>query len=134
MSRVHVSLQVADLDASIRFYQTVFGRGPDKRRPDYANFRLDEPALMLALVAGAGGSDAKRHYGVELTSASVLEGWQQRLRDAGMTPRPERDVTCCYAVADKFWVSDPDGNDWEFWVFKSDADSMYEPVRTACCG
>jgi hypothetical protein len=35
---------------------------------------------------------------------------------AGLETRIEENVTCCYAVQDKVWVTDPDGNNWEVYV------------------
>ena len=29
-------------------------------------------------------------------------------------------TTCCYAVQDKAWVNDPDGNEWEVFVVLED--------------
>jgi hypothetical protein len=29
-------------------------------------------------------------------------------------------TTCCYAVQDKTWVADPDGNEWEVFVVLED--------------
>ena len=48
----------------------------------------------------------------------------------------EEGVTCCYAKQDKFWVTDPDGNAWEFYLFLSDAGEKGAGGSTdseACC-
>ncbi|NEP01718.1 MAG: glyoxalase/bleomycin resistance/dioxygenase family protein [Symploca sp. SIO2E9] len=148
--RTHISLDVANLDASVDFYTIVFGTEPSKQRSDYANFRLQEPALHLALVAQSGHTSQispNQHFGIELFEDGQLNNWRERVTAAGLVPRIEESVTCCYAVADKFWLQDPDGNDWEFWVYKSEAESMHaqesnnccapsipKPVETACCG
>ena len=29
-------------------------------------------------------------------------------------------TNCCYAIQDKTWVNDPDGNEWEVFVVKED--------------
>lgn len=150
MTRVHISLQVTDLEASVQFYNAVFEKQPDKRRDDYANYRVDQPGLMLSLVAAGDPNDnvklsEHRHYGIELESAEHLETWRGRISSTDLSMRREDDVICCYAKADKFWLSDPDGNAWEFWVRKDDAESMYEPPpaqssrvpkqkKTNCCG
>ena len=42
----------------------------------------------------------------------------------------EDDVSCCYAVQDKVWVEDPDGNAWEVFVVKADAEVMAERGAT----
>ena len=36
------------------------------------------------------------------------------------------DTTCCYAVHDKFWVTDLDGNEWEHFHTKHDAEENLE--------
>jgi catechol 2,3-dioxygenase-like lactoylglutathione lyase family enzyme len=125
-TRIHVSLQVADLDRSIAFYTRLFGTGPSKLRGDYANWRLDEPALHLALVhaPGAPRKTTHEHFGVELFEGEDLASWQQRAAAAGLALRTEEQVTCCYAVADKFWAQDPDGHEWEFWVRSEEAEAM----------
>ncbi|HEV2362051.1 MAG TPA: hypothetical protein VGS21_10145, partial [Acidimicrobiales bacterium] len=44
-----------------------------------------------------------------------------RLVSAGLTPAIEESTTCCYAVQDKAWVSDPDGAPWEVYTVLADA-------------
>jgi hypothetical protein len=44
-------------------------------------------------------------------------------------PRDEMQTTCCYAVQDKTWVSDPDGNEWEVFVVLED--NLPEEVQAA---
>jgi catechol 2,3-dioxygenase-like lactoylglutathione lyase family enzyme len=141
-TRVHLNLEVADLDPSIAFYTRLFGAGPTKVRADYANWRLDEPALHLALVAhpGRGKPRSGEHFGVELFEAEALKDWRARAEAAGLALRVEEQVTCCYAVADKWWAADPDGNEWEFWVRSAEAERLKDgamPLETvpggACC-
>jgi hypothetical protein len=45
----------------------------------------------------------------------------ERFRAAGLTVRTEDQVDCCYAVQDKVWVEDPDGNQWEVFVVTADS-------------
>src|SRR5437764_4102721 len=47
MSRIQLALRVGDLDGSIAFYSKLFGTGPAKLRPGYANFAVAEPPLKL---------------------------------------------------------------------------------------
>jgi catechol 2,3-dioxygenase-like lactoylglutathione lyase family enzyme len=134
-TRIHVSLPVTDLEASVAFYSALFGTEPSKRKDDYANFRLDGPPIHLALVAtGAGqpGTDGIRHNGVEVDSAEALAAWRTRLDEAEVTYRVEDDAVCCYAKADKLWVDDPDGNPWELWVRTGDAEVMSAPSKPCC--
>lgn len=139
-TRIHISVPVSNLDASKAFYTRLFGAQPAKVKPDYANWRLDTPALHLALVHAPQAVDRKnpvRHFGVELFDTGDLGDWRQRAEQAGMQLRTEEQVTCCYAVADKFWAQDPDGNEWEFWVRSDEANAMSGAGRQAkvgeCC-
>jgi len=43
-----------------------------------------------------------------------------RWTEAGLISRDEMQTSCCYAVQDKSWVSDPDGNQWEVFVVLQD--------------
>lgn len=138
-TRIHIGLAVSDLEASKRFYAALFGKAPTKVKDDYANWRLDEPALHLALVEApqhAKGDNPVRHFGVELFADNDLKGWRERVAQAGLTLRDEEEVVCCYAKSDKFWAKDPDGNEWEFWVRLEEADAMKGESRATgeqCC-
>lgn len=131
-TRVHISLEVSDLQKSVGFYSRLFQHEPTKLRGDYANFRLDTPQLHLALVHKPGRSKEtgpeegnNRHYGIELFSDDRLKSWLESAQSSGLTPRTEENVTCCYATANKFWTQDPDGHEWEFWVRSGEAESMH---------
>ena len=138
-TRIHISLPVSDLENSKAFYARLFGTAPTKVKPDYANWRLDTPALHLALVQAPESADGKsstRHFGVELFSDADLHEWRVRVLQSGMTVRDEEAVVCCYAKADKFWAQDPDGNEWEFWVRSEEAEQMHGETAVEaeqCC-
>lgn len=135
-SRVHINLSVRDIEAAKAFYAQLFGAEPSKQRPGYANWRLNAPALHLALTHDPAVKPAQpheRHFGIELFDQSELEGWRERLEAKGVALRLEEQVTCCYAVGNKFWAKDPDGNEWEFWVRTGDAESMTGQENAACC-
>jgi catechol-2,3-dioxygenase len=123
--RVHVSLNVESLGSSIEFYSGLFGTGASKIRDGYANFRLSDPPIHLALMEnrkseGAGLS----HLGVELPDADSLSGWRSRLESSGITFEIEDQAQCCYASADKLWLTDPDGYRWEVWVRTGEYEGM----------
>jgi catechol-2,3-dioxygenase len=139
-TRVHISLPVRDLTASTQFYENLFGTPPTKLKADYANFRLDSPGLHLALVSSPnpeGTPSGASHFGVELFEAEDLAAWRARLEKAEIPTTIEEGVTCCYAVADKAWATDPEGNRWEFWVRQEEAETMAEEpsecCETSCC-
>lgn len=48
--------------------------------------------------------------------------------------REEMNTTCCYAIQDKFWVTDPDGKEWEFFFTKEDSDMEKAESETCCVG
>ena len=126
MSRVQLALNVADLEASVAFYSTVFGVEPHKRRPGYANFAIVDPPLKLVLIEvpledrGSGVYGALNHLGVEVGEADEVRDATRRLAAAGLATFEENDTTCCYALQDKVWVTDPAGAPWEFYTVKDD--------------
>jgi hypothetical protein len=42
-------------------------------------------------------------------------------------------TTCCYALQDKAWVSDPDGNEWEVFVVLEDNLGEAKSNDASCC-
>ena len=130
----HVSLNVANIDASVAFYEKLFGVNASKRRPGYAKFDLAAPALNLSMVEAPRTGENASHFGIQVeTSEDVAAAWT-RFKSAGLAVRTEENTVCCYALQDKVWVSDPDGNEWEVFVVKADADQMRDvPQATPCC-
>src|ERR1700761_6637829 len=134
MSRLQLALRVADLEASVAFYSKLFGAGPAKRRPGYANFAIAEPPLKLVLIEGAPGDPTRMdHLGVEVRTTEEVTGAAGRLAAEGLTTVTEEDTACCYAVQDKVWVTGPGGEPWEVYVVKGDADVMDKAKDSVCC-
>jgi len=137
--RVHINLPASNLKASTSFYAGLFG-APSKVREDYVNWRLDSPGLHLALVHAPRAETpaaTDRHYGVEVFDHTALEAMHAKAKDAGIDTRVEEAISCCYAVGDKFWATDPDGNSWEFWVRTGESEDLAPTVRDEavdCCG
>ena len=69
MSRVQLALNVDDIEEAVAFYSRLFRAEPAKRRPGYANFALDDPALKLVLIENAGSGGSLNHLGVEVRTA-----------------------------------------------------------------
>ena len=135
MSRVQLALRVADLDASVAFYSTLFAAEPAKRRPGYANFAITEPPLKLVLIEGAPGEPTRMdHLGVEVDTTSEVSAATTRLAAAGLPTATEQDTACCYAIQDKVWVTGPGTEPWEVYVVKADSDTMGDDtIPTPCC-
>jgi len=133
----HVSLNVTDIEKSVAFYQKVFGVPASKRRPGYAKFDLVSPALNLTMQEAPRTGVNASHFGVQCETTTDVVSARGRLEAAGLLTKTEDDVACCYAVQDKVWVEDPDGNAWEYFVVKGEADVMSSrKVEQAmpCCG
>jgi catechol 2,3-dioxygenase-like lactoylglutathione lyase family enzyme len=121
--RFHLSLNVSDLERSVAFYRTLFGREPAKWRPDYAKFEVDDPPLVLSLEPSSrGGGGALNHLGFRMPDSAALVAMQRRLEEAGIRSRREEGVECCYARQTKFWVTDPDQTLWEVYTLDEDLD------------
>ena len=135
-SRVHIALAVRDLKRSRLFYETLLGASPTKERPAYIKFEPQDPSVNLTLNKVEGSRVIHKpvtHYGVQVHSTQAVQDAISRLSDAGLQTTVEENTTCCYAVQDKVWVSDPDGNQWEvFVVLEADANQRMGEGSTCC--
>jgi catechol 2,3-dioxygenase-like lactoylglutathione lyase family enzyme len=127
--RVQLALNVSDVDSAVEFYSKLFKTEPAKRRPGYANFAIDEPALKLVLIENGGAGGSLNHLGVEVGSTEEVAHASQRLAGEGLSTREQNETDCCFAVQDKVWVKDPDGAPWEVYTVLKDS-----PADATCCG
>ena len=129
--KAHLSLNVRSVEESVQFYRKLFGIEPSKVRTGYAKFDLQNPPLNLALnEAAVTNRDALSHLGIQVASTEDVLTVRQNWIDAGLMTRDEMQTNCCYAVQDKAWVSDPDGNEWEVFVVLKDNLAK----SSVCCG
>ena len=128
----HVSLNVTDVDASVAFYEKVFQVKASKRRPGYAKFDLVEPSLNLTMQEAPRTGINASHFGVQVASSEDVAAAWSRFKAAGLKTLTEENTECCYALQDKVWVEDPDGNSWEVFVVKGESPDM-RTDQTACC-
>jgi len=126
MSRVQLALNVDDVDTAVAFYSQLFQAAPAKRRPGYANFALDDPALKLVLIENPGHGGSINHLGVEVGSSDEVVETTRRLAAAGLPTEVEDGTTCCYALQDKVWVTGPGGERWEVYTVLADAGADLE--------
>jgi catechol 2,3-dioxygenase-like lactoylglutathione lyase family enzyme len=142
-ARIHIGLVTGDLARAVAFYTALFGEGPVKTRPRYAKFEPKDPSVNLSLVENPAAARAMRdatadlpsgrHFGVQVQSTTAVLELGERLRAAGLLTRSEKNTSCCYAVQDKVWATDPDGNPWEvFVVLDADAQRL-APQDGTCC-
>jgi len=119
--KFHLSLNVSDLERSLRFYSALLNAEPVKVYPNYAKFELDEPPVILSLKphrASRGGP--LNHFGLRLKTIEDVAATQRRLEAAGFSVSRQDDVRCCYAHQTKFWVTDPDETLCEVYVLHGD--------------
>jgi catechol 2,3-dioxygenase-like lactoylglutathione lyase family enzyme len=130
----HVSLNVSNIDASVAFYEKAFGVAATKRRPGYAKFDLTAPALNLTMQEAPRTGVNASHFGIQVgSSEDVAVAWT-RFKQAGLVTKTEENTECCYALQDKVWVEDPDGNAWEVFVVKGETEGMgREASKAGCC-
>lgn len=134
-TRIHVAINTSSVDRSLPFYQTLFGIDPAKIRPGYAKFEVAEPPVNFTLNENSnfqqGGTIS--HFGIQVKSTEEVLAAKDRFIESGLATFSEDEVTCCYAVQDKVWVTDPDGNNWEVFVVL-DADAPVHSVNPAVAG
>lgn len=112
--RAHLSINVTDVPASVKFYEKVFGVSPSKQTANYAKFDLKSPALNFTMQSSNERELSRvNHLGIEVESADEVLEWENRLTEKGVLSKPEMNTECCYARQDKVWLQDPDGNSWE---------------------
>ncbi|SDP63180.1 ArsI/CadI family heavy metal resistance metalloenzyme [Halobacillus aidingensis] len=120
---VHVGLNVVDLEKSIEFYNNVFGEKPVKKKDDYAKYLPEELQLNFTLnVTSEVTGNQVGHFGIQVENQEDIDRHKQRLEKLGFFTREEKDTNCCYALQDKFWITDPEGNEWEFFYTKEDVE------------
>jgi catechol 2,3-dioxygenase-like lactoylglutathione lyase family enzyme len=128
--KVHIALNVRDVESSTAFYKKLFGIEPSKVRPGYAKFDVQFPPVNLSLNQGSPtGRGTLSHLGIQVPSTDDVLSIRKQWQDLGLMPRDEMQTTCCFALQDKAWVRDPDGNEWEVFVVLQDN----LPVAGACC-
>jgi catechol 2,3-dioxygenase-like lactoylglutathione lyase family enzyme len=132
--KAHLAINVRALDRSIDFYRKLFGSDPTKVRRGYAKFDVSNPPLNFTLnevpVLAHG---ALSHLGIQVSSTSEVLAMRDRWAEQGLAPREEMQTDCCYALQDKAWVRDPDGNEWEVFVVLQDNLPEKPGSSSGCC-
>src|SRR5690349_3440423 len=115
--RMHVSVYVSDIQRSVEFYTKFFGQEPVKVKPNYAKYVLDKPSLIISFVENKDRVQANfGHLGFQVETLEDLNIKLWETKKKNLVTKEESGV-CCYAKQDKFWVSDPDGVQWEVYYF-----------------
>jgi catechol 2,3-dioxygenase-like lactoylglutathione lyase family enzyme len=129
-AKVHLHMHVSDLAQSRAFYEQFLGGDPVKVKPGYVKFLPDWAPVNLALSAGgAAGEGTVNHVGVQVDAVDTVMAHLARLKAAGLPVREEMGVNCCHANQNKFWVTDPDGVQWEVYHLNYDLEGQDEIAR-----
>jgi catechol 2,3-dioxygenase-like lactoylglutathione lyase family enzyme len=76
----HLSLGVANLAVSERFYGEVLGL-PAKRVDDHVEIRWSDEFLLI-LTSSPPAGRGKFHFGFRVNTAEEVDAWAKRLRDS----------------------------------------------------
>ena len=130
--KAHLALNVHNVERSIEFYKKLFGIEPSKVRTGYAKFTLQNPPLNFTLNEHSFGErGALSHLGIQVASTSDVLAIREKWAAVGLLTRDEMQTNCCYALQDKTWVKDPDGNEWEVFVVLEDNLAETAPCECA---
>jgi catechol 2,3-dioxygenase-like lactoylglutathione lyase family enzyme len=132
--KAHIGINVRNVETSIEFYKKMLGLEPSKVRTGYAKFDVQNPPLNLTLNENANLKDAGAlsHLGIQLSSTDDVLAYRDRWSAAGLETREEIGTDCCYAVQNKSWVVDPDGNEWEAFVVLQDNLAEVKQASSCC--
>ena len=75
--RMHVSLYVSNLAATVNFYNSFFGQQPDKIKPGYTKYILEKPSLIISFVENQ--ERVKANFGHLGFQIDTLEELNERL-------------------------------------------------------
>jgi catechol 2,3-dioxygenase-like lactoylglutathione lyase family enzyme len=131
--KTHISLNVSNVEKSVEFYTKMLGIEPLKLKADYAKFDVANPPLNLTMnqiPVTQGGSLS--HLGLQVETTEEVLDMAKRWQTNGLITLDEMKTDCCYALQDKTWVSDPDGNKWEVFVVLGSVENK-DISTSACC-
>jgi catechol 2,3-dioxygenase-like lactoylglutathione lyase family enzyme len=128
--KAHLALNVKNVEQSIEFYKKMLDIEPSKVRIGYAKFDIQNPPLNLTLNQYPFNErGALSHLGIQVAATEDVLAMRERWIEKGLVTQDEMQTNCCYALQDKTWVHDPDGNEWE--VFVVFEDNLAE--TSMCC-
>lgn len=137
MKRLHVSLNVSNIENSVQFYSDLFGAGPSVLKDDYAKWLLDDPRVNFVLEHSAS-STGLTHAGIQVESDEELDEMFNRMKAAEMPYLEEGTTNCCYHKSEKSWTNDPDGLPWEAFFThhqtqERGTSNLPQPGSKICC-
>ncbi len=132
--KFHLGMHVTNIQDTIDFYERLFGASPIKIEKDYAKFELDNPGLVISFIEKPDRVNPEfGHLGFRVNNQEELNEKRAVIEKHIAIELEEENTACCYAVQNKFWVSDPDGHRWEVYHFLKDVDTKTKQVTSTCC-
>ncbi len=122
--KFHISLHVSNMEKTVNFYKRLFGQNPEKTKPGYSKFELENPGLVISFIESKEQSPHFGHMGIRVNSHNELVQKKKEIKSLINIELEENNTSCCYAIQDKFWVKDPDGYEWEVYHFLKDDESI----------
>ena len=133
-TRPHVELRVKDLDRSLVFYQALFNRPPVEAGTTHARFNPYNPAVDFILRVDTSARARDGHFGIQLKTTADITKYKDRVVAKGFRAMlEEAETACCFSVANKAWIDDPDGNQWEIFVVTGEATSEVRCGPSCAC-
>ena len=123
MKRLHVHLNVKDLDDSVKFYSNLFDTKPSVSKDVYAKWELDNPPVNFAI--STQGTPGLQHLGIQATNKSELDELYQRSEKLDAAKLDEGETVCCYARSKKMWINDPQNVAWELFHTMGEAENFH---------
>ncbi len=121
--KTHLSMNVSNVENSIDFYTKMFGLSHSKFVADYAKFDVANPPLNLTMNQRPFTEGGSFHIlDLQVESCEEVLEMGKRWQESGLITLDEMKTDCCYALQDKTWVQDPDGNRWEVFVVVGDTE------------
>ena len=132
--KAHLAVNVKNVVKSAEFYSKLFSLEPAKVRTGYAKFDLVNPPLNFTLnEVPFQSAGALSHLGIQVASTEDVQSIRAKWLEAGLEVRDENGTDCCYALQNKSWVHDPDGNEWEVFVVLKDNLPEKAAAHSQCC-
>ncbi|MEM7292306.1 MAG: VOC family protein [Pseudomonadota bacterium] len=126
--KLHISVQVDDLEQATRFYSALFNCAPAISREGYVKWDVENPAInfVAETVRNRSGVD---HLGIQVDDAEELQALSDRMQSTGHPFLGIERGVCCFADIEKSWVKGPADDKWEAFLTHSHDEENYGSDR-----
>ncbi len=132
--RAQVDIPVSNLQQSIKFYSALFNKRASHVTEDVAIFNPYNPAANIRLRSAQDVKPREGHLGIQLKSSKEITRYRSRVEGAGYhVDIEETESACCFSVANKAWINDPDGHQWEIFVVTGENTSEVRCGDSCAC-